>query len=139
MGFAVALQVEEQLGAVIVFPLAGVYRATAQADDNGHVLDSHRALLLAGAAGGALESRLLGNVCRHKRFRGAGAVGVEIIAQAERDLLGVENLTGIVGRTMLGTAAALHAGVGLQRDELGDVLAGIESENRRRRPGAGCG
>ena len=54
-GVAVLFEGEEELGAVVVLPGAGVGRAAAQADDDGHVLDADRALVLAGAAGGALE------------------------------------------------------------------------------------
>ena len=52
-GVAGFLQREEELGAVGVFPRAGVGGAAAQADDDGQVLDADRALELAGAAGGA--------------------------------------------------------------------------------------
>ncbi len=56
---AVALQVQEELGAVVVFPLAGVDCAAAQADDHRQVLHADGALKLARAAGGALESGFL--------------------------------------------------------------------------------
>ena len=55
----VAFQIQEQLGAVIVLPFAGVHRAAPETNDHGQMLDSHRALKLAGAAGGALEHGFL--------------------------------------------------------------------------------
>jgi uncharacterized metal-binding protein len=61
-GVAAALEGEEELAAVAVFPCAGVDRAAAQADDDGDVLDADRALELACAAGGALEDGFLGVV-----------------------------------------------------------------------------
>ena len=54
-GIDAAFESEEELGAVIVFPRAGVDRAAAQADDDGEMLDADRALEFACAAGGALE------------------------------------------------------------------------------------
>ncbi len=53
---------------------------------------------------------------------------VEISAHAQRDFFGVENLAGVGGGAVLGATSAFDAGVGLQRDELGDVFAGIEAE-----------
>ena len=40
---------------MLVFPCAGVYGAAAQTNDDGQMLDADRALVLACAAGGALE------------------------------------------------------------------------------------
>ena len=54
-----AFQGQEELGAVLVVPCAGVDRAAAQADEDGHMLDAHRALELTCAAGGALEDGFL--------------------------------------------------------------------------------
>jgi hypothetical protein len=125
---AVALQIEEQLGAEIVFPLAGVDRAAAQPHDHGQVLDADRTLKLAGAAGGALEQSFFGNMHAQERRFGGGPEFLQVAAQAQNNFLGVEHLAGVVGRTMLGTAAALHAGEGLQRVDARDVLAGVESE-----------
>ena len=59
---------------------------------------------------------------------GGGAEVVEVGAQAENDFLGVEQLAGVGGGAVLGAAAALDAGVGLQADELGEVGAGDEAE-----------
>ena len=56
---AVAFQIQEQLGAVIVLPFARVHRAAPEPDDHRQMLHSHRALKLAGPAGGALEHRFL--------------------------------------------------------------------------------
>ena len=53
---------------------------------------------------------------------------VQIPAHAERDFLGVQDFSGVGGRAMLGAAAALDAREGLQRDQLRDVLAGIQAE-----------
>ena len=125
---AVALQRQEQLGAVIVFPLAGVHRAAPQPDDDGQVLDAHRALKLAGAAGGALEHRFLRDVLAQQRLFAARPEFVQITAHAQDDFFRVEDLAGVVGGAMLGAAAAFDAGVGLQRVELGDVLAGVQAE-----------
>ena len=58
---AVAFEIEEKLGAVVVFPLAGVDRPAAQADDDGQMFDADGALEFAGSAGGALESGFLGD------------------------------------------------------------------------------
>ena len=64
-------RLQEQLGAVIVFPLAGVHRAAPQPDDHGQVLDPHRALEFAAAAGGALKRGLFGDVpAQQRRFAG---------------------------------------------------------------------
>ncbi len=63
-GVAGPFQREEELGAVGVLPRAGVGGAAAQADDDGQVLDADRALVLAGAAGGALEGGLEREVVR---------------------------------------------------------------------------
>jgi hypothetical protein len=56
-GVAVPLKVPEQPGAVLVLPLAGVHGGAPEADDHRQVLDAHRTLKLAGAAGGALKWR----------------------------------------------------------------------------------
>ena len=124
----VAFEGDEELGAVLVFPLAGVDGAAAQADDDGHVFDADRALELAGSAGGALEGGFLGVVLAEEGLFGRGAEFVEIAADAEDDFFGVESFAGVGGGAVLGAAAALDAGVGLQADELGEVLAGDEAE-----------
>ena len=135
---------EEKLGAVGVFPRAGVYRAAAQADDDGQMLDADRALELAGAAGGALEGGFHGEVVcggivgrsvagrvaklvQQRRFA-RRAEGVEVRPHAEDDFLRVEDFAGVGGGAVLGAAAALDAAVGFERDELRDVLAGDEAE-----------
>ena len=61
---AVALHSEEQLRAVGVFPRARVHRAAAHSDDQRQMLNAHRALEFAAAAGGALEDRFFRNVLR---------------------------------------------------------------------------
>src|SRR5512140_3474005 len=63
-----------------------------------------------------------------ERLDGSRAELVQISADSQGDLLGVENLTGGVGGAVLGAAAALDAGVGLQRDDLRQILAGIQAE-----------
>ncbi len=123
-----AFQGQKKFGAVVVFPCAGVDRAAAQADEDGHVLDADRTLELAGAAGGALEGGLLGVVFAEQRFLRRRAEIVQVGAQAEDDLFGVEQLAGVRGGAVLGAAAALHAGVGLQADQSSEVGAGDEAE-----------
>ena len=73
----------KSLAAVVVLPGAGVDRAAAQADEDGQVLDAHRALELAGAAGGALEGHLLGVVLAQQRLVRRRAEVVQVAAQAE--------------------------------------------------------
>ena len=63
-----------------------------------------------------------------ERGFGVRAEGVEVGACAEDDLFGVEDLAGGGGGTVFGAAAALDAAVGLQGDDLGEVLAGGEAE-----------
>src|SRR6478735_5192310 len=63
-----------------------------------------------------------------ERLCGVGTEIVQVAAHAQRDLLGVENLAGVVGWTMFGAAAALDAGVRLQRDNLRQILAGVQAE-----------
>ncbi len=57
-GVAGFFECQEELGAVGIFPRAGVCGSAAQADDNGQVLDADRTLVLACAAGGALVGGL---------------------------------------------------------------------------------
>ena len=123
-----AFESEEELGAVVVSPCAGVDCAAAQADEDGDVFDSDRALELTGAAGGALEGGLLRVVFAEQRLCGCGAEIVEVGAQAENDFLGVEDFAGVVGGAMLGAAAAFDAGVGLEADELREIGAGDQAE-----------
>ena len=68
------LQREEQLGAVGVFPRAGVGGAAAQPDDDGQVLDADGTLELARAAGGAFVSRFQ----RQVRGSGSGSRGTRL-------------------------------------------------------------
>jgi hypothetical protein len=138
-GVSGLLEGEEELGAVGVLPDAGVGGAAAEADEDGQVLDADRALELAGAAGGALEGRfhrhvaggrVVGGVFEgvdQKGLAGERAEGVEVGAGAEDDLLGIEDFAGVGGGAVLGAAAALDAAVGLQADELGEVLAGDQA------------
>ena len=128
MGIRPAFQSQKKLAAVFVLPCAGVDRAAAQADDDGQVLDAHRALELAGAAGGALKSCFLGVVFAQQRlFRGRAEV-VQIAAQAEDNFFWIQQLAGIGGGTVLGAAAALYTGVGLQGCQTGEISAGDEAE-----------
>jgi len=62
-----------------------------------------------------------------KRGVGSGAELVQVGAEAEDDLFGVKDLAG-GGGVVLGAAAALNAAVGLEGDELRDVLAGYEAK-----------
>ena len=57
-----------------------------------------------------------------------GAEFVQIAAHAQDDLFRVQHLAGVVGGTVFGAAAAFDAGVGLQRDDLRQILAGDEAE-----------
>src|SRR6266853_6130270 len=77
-GVTIALQSEEQLGAVTVLPLACVHRAAPQADDDRQVLDAHRALKFARSTGSALEDSLLRDVLANERLFGSRAKFVEI-------------------------------------------------------------
>ena len=124
----VAFEGVEELAAVLVVPLAGVGGAAPEADDDGDVFDADRALELTSSAGGALKGGFLGVVLAEEELFGRGAVFVEIAANAEDDFFGVEDLAGVVGGAVLGAAATLDAGIGLQADELGQVLAGDEAE-----------
>ena len=130
-------------------PGAGVGGAAAQADNDGQVLDADRTLEFARAAGGAfvggfqgegasvnpgLRSETWGTHFRggaevgEQRDFGVRAEGVEVGARAKDDLLGVEDLAGGGGGTVLGAAAALDATIGLQCDDPGEVAAGDEAE-----------
>src|SRR5665213_508213 len=64
----VTFERQKQLGAVFVLPLAGVYRAAAQSDDDGHMFDADGALEFARSAGGALKNRLLRKIFAEQRF-----------------------------------------------------------------------
>ena len=130
-GVGAAFESEEEFRAVVVFPCAGVDRAAAQADEDGQVLDADRALELACAAGGALEDGLLGVVFAEEGLIGGGAEVVEIGADAENDFFGVEELAGVGGGAVLGAAAALDAGVGLETDKLREVGAGDRGRSLR--------
>ena len=61
-GVAGSLQCQKQFRPVGVLPRAGVGGAAAQADQYGQVLDADRALEFAGAAGGAFEGGLRGEL-----------------------------------------------------------------------------
>ena len=113
---------------MFVFPSAGVHRAAAEADDDGEVFDTDRALVLACAAGGALEVGGDGVVFADDVLFGGRAVFVEVTAEAEDDFFGVEFLAGVVGGAVLCAAAALDAGVGLKAGELGEVFACDKAE-----------
>ena len=78
---AVAFERQKKLGAVLVLPLAGVHRAAAQADDDGHVLDADGALEFAGSAGGALKYRFLRKMLAEQRLFGGGAEFVQIVRE----------------------------------------------------------
>ncbi len=125
---AAALQVQEQLGAVRVVPLARVHGAPPQSYDDRQVLDSHRALVFARAAGGALKRRLHGQVLAQENLLALGSEFVQVAAGAEDDFLRVEDLAGKVRGTVLGAAPAFHAGVSLEAGDARDVFAGDEAE-----------
>ncbi len=121
---------------MVIFPCAGVHRAAAQTDDDRKMFDADGALVFAGPAGGALEIGGHGVVLADNVFARGGTKFVEIAAEAEDDFLRVEFLAGVVRRAVFGAAAALHAGVGLQADELREIGSSNESEvfiaNQRR-------
>ena len=123
-----AFEAEEELGAMLVFPCAGVDRAATQADEDGQVLDADGALELAGAACGALKGRDGWVVLAKQWLGGCGSEFVEVAAQAQDDFFGVERLARIRSGAVLGAAAALDAGVRLQADEAREVCAGDEAE-----------
>jgi hypothetical protein len=79
---AIAFEGEKQLGAVAVFPLAGVHRAAAEPYDDRKVFDADRALIFARAAGGALERGFLREMFAEERLSGGGTELVQIIADA---------------------------------------------------------
>src|SRR6185436_16703427 len=70
----------------------------------------------------------LGNIFSQQRLHSAGAELIEIFANAENDFLRIEYLAGVKCRAKLRATAALHARVGLERNQLGDVLTGIQAE-----------
>src|SRR5437660_12546440 len=80
----ITFEVEEKFGPVVVLPLACVHGPAPQADDDWHMLNPYWALLLTGAASGALERRLLGNVNGHQRIGSSRAVLIQIIPDTER-------------------------------------------------------
>src|SRR5262245_19360325 len=125
---AVALQIEEQLSAILVLPFARVHGAAPQSDDDRKMLDPDRTLVFARPTSCALEGRFFGNVFRQQRLGCVRPVLVQIVAYSERDLLRIEDLSRVVRRAVLRTAPALDARIGLQRYKLGDVLARVESE-----------
>src|SRR6202011_5309884 len=100
--------------AVCILPLAGVHCAAPESDDDGHMLDPNRALEFARAAGGALKCRLLRKMFAEQRFFGASAEVVQVIANAERDFLGIENFARVRSWAMLGAAAAFDARISLE-------------------------
>src|SRR5579872_4342907 len=92
------------------------------------MLDADRALKFARAAGGALKYRLLRKMLAEQWFFGDGAEVIQIVANAERNFLGVENFAGVRGGAMLRAAAAFDARISLERNDARQILAGIESE-----------
>ena len=58
----------------------------------------------------------------------ARAKFVQIFAHAQRNFLRVQDFACETRGTMFGTASAFDAGVCLQRDQFGDVFAGVEAE-----------
>ena len=92
------------------------------------MLYAHRTFELARAAGGALERCFLGDVlAEQRRFAGRSQL-VEVFAQAQDDLLGVQYLPRGIRGTVLGAAPALDARVGLQGVDARNVLSRIEAE-----------
>jgi hypothetical protein len=123
-----ALETKKEFGAVVVFPCAGVDRATAQANEYGQMLNANRTLELTRAAGGALKWRNEWVVLAKERLRGRGSEFVQVAAQSQDDFLWVERLAGVGCGAVFGATAALYAGVRLQGDEAREVRAGDEAE-----------
>jgi hypothetical protein len=69
-----------------------------------------------------LEDVGLGDVGAEKRLVAGDAEFVDVRAETEDDLLGVELFAGVVGRAVLGAAAAFDAGKGLEGGEACNVL-----------------
>src|ERR1035441_6828574 len=92
------------------------------------MLNPHRALEFASAAGGALKRRLLGDVLAEQRRFIGRAEFIEVIAHPENDLLRVEHLPGIGRGAVFGAAPALHATEGLQGVDAREILARVEAE-----------
>src|SRR5689334_16760792 len=92
------------------------------------MLDAYRALVLASAATGALKNRFFRNVLAHDGHFGIWPVLAEVLPDAEDHLLRIQHLARIVRRTVLRAPAALHTRVRLQRHQVRDVLAGVDSE-----------
>ena len=95
----------------------------------GRCSHAHRALVFAGAAGGALENGLFAQVDAEQslgrnllRSRSGNSRNPRAI------FFGIEDLARVVGRTVLLAAPAFDAGVRLQGRELRHVLAGVEAE-----------
>ena len=80
------------------------------------------------AARGALKHGLLGNILSRAAAPHSRPEIIEVIAQPEDDLFGVQNLSRVECGTVFRAASALDTTEGLQRVDARDVLAGIESE-----------
>ena len=92
------------------------------------MLYPHRALEFASPAGGALKCSLFVDMAAQQRRFPARAELVQVTANPKHDFLWVQNLSGVVRRTMLGAAAALDASECLQGVHARDIFAGVEAE-----------
>ena len=92
------------------------------------MLDSDRTLELARPAGGALKHSFLRNMRSDQRLLTARAEFIQITPDAEHNVFRIKYLAGVRSRAVLTATAAFHSTVRLQRNQLGQILAGIEPE-----------
>jgi hypothetical protein len=109
---------------MVVLPLAGVHGAASQTYDDWQMLNSNWTLVLARAAGCALKRGFLRDSSLQNRPFAIYAEIIQVSPHAESYLLWIQNLSGIVGWTMLRAATALDTGVCLQGDNLSYIPAG---------------
>ena len=127
-GIALTLKIQEELGAVFVFPAARVYFAAAQPNDHGQMLNAYGTLIFAGAAGCALKYGFLRNGRAHNRRFARVAILVEVSPKTESNLLGVQLFPRVVRGAVLRTASAFDTGVNLQRGQLCKILACVQTK-----------
>jgi hypothetical protein len=124
---AVALERQEQLGAVIVFPLPVLTRRAAARRSSADAR-SQRDTETRTPARRALKRSFLRKVRAQQRLFRSRTQLVQITSQAQRDFFGVQNLAGVVRGTMLAASSAFDARIRLQRDNPRQILSGIEPE-----------
>ena len=126
------------------------HEAAAHVDDLRHVLDQHRAFLLARAAGDARPDLVLLDRLADQLLRLLGRAALlgrrvahgleEVLPSVDDDHLGIERLAGEEGRTLLLAATAFRAGVKVQevlpgplRDGADAIVLGVLQIDRRKR------